>query len=45
MHGAVTALAADGHARIDRLMQDGRAIAATITLRSGANALVLEDRL
>jgi CelD/BcsL family acetyltransferase involved in cellulose biosynthesis len=38
MHGAVTGLAADGHARIDRLMQGGRAIAATITLRSGANA-------
>lgn len=35
MHGAVTGLAAEDHARIDRLMQDGRAIAATITLRSG----------
>jgi CelD/BcsL family acetyltransferase involved in cellulose biosynthesis len=32
---AVTALAGDGHARVDRLMHGGRALAATITLRSG----------
>jgi CelD/BcsL family acetyltransferase involved in cellulose biosynthesis len=35
---AVTALAADGHARVDRLMQEGRALAATITLCSGGTA-------
>lgn len=37
MQGAVTGLAADGNARVDRLMHDRRAIAATITLRSGAH--------
>ena len=35
MERAVTGLAAEGHARVDRLMHDGRALAATITLRSG----------
>ena len=38
MQGAVGALAADGQARIDRLMQNGRALAATITLTSGDTA-------
>jgi len=38
MTRAVESLAADGHARIDRLMQIGRPIAATITLRSGTGA-------
>ena len=38
MQQAVEALAADGHARIDRLMQNGRPLAATITLRSGTSA-------
>lgn len=38
MQAAVLGLAADGNARIDRLMHDGRAIAATITLRSGSTA-------
>ena len=34
----IESLAADGHARIDRLMQHGRPLAATITLRSGTTA-------
>lgn len=38
MQSAVTGLAADGDARIDRLMRRDRAIAATITLRSGSSA-------
>jgi hypothetical protein len=38
MQSAIESLAADGHARIDRLMQHGRPLAATITLRSGATA-------
>jgi hypothetical protein len=38
MRDAVTGLAADGHARIDRLMQNGRPLAAAITLRSGTSA-------
>ena len=38
MTNALEALAAEGHARIDRLMQHGRPIAATITLRSGSSA-------
>jgi CelD/BcsL family acetyltransferase involved in cellulose biosynthesis len=35
MQTAIEALGADGHARIDRLMQNGHALAAAITLRSG----------
>jgi CelD/BcsL family acetyltransferase involved in cellulose biosynthesis len=35
MQTAIADLAADGHARIDRLMQNGHPLAATITLRSG----------
>jgi CelD/BcsL family acetyltransferase involved in cellulose biosynthesis len=35
MQTAIEALSADGHARIDRLMQNGHPLAATITLRSG----------
>jgi len=35
---AVTALAAQGGARIDRMMLDGRAVAATVTLQSGDTA-------
>ena len=35
MQSAITALAADGHARIDRLTQNGHSLAATITLRGG----------
>jgi CelD/BcsL family acetyltransferase involved in cellulose biosynthesis len=38
MQDAVTALAADGKARIDRLTRNGKALAATITLRSGATS-------
>jgi len=38
MQGALGALAAEGHARIDRLMQNGRPLAAAITLRSGSSA-------
>ena len=38
MQGALGALAAEGHARIDRLMQNGRLLAAAITLRSGTSA-------
>lgn len=38
MQDAIEKLAADGHARIDRLMQHGRPLAATITLRSGTSA-------
>jgi CelD/BcsL family acetyltransferase involved in cellulose biosynthesis len=38
MRQAVESLAADGHARIDRLMQLGRPVAATIALRSGHHA-------
>ena len=35
VQGAVTALAAEGQARIDRLSSTARPIAATITLRAG----------
>ncbi len=35
---AVAGLAAEGHARIDRLMLDGRAVAVTVTLQSGDTA-------
>ena len=35
MREAVTALAAKGDARIDRLIHDGHPVAASITLRSG----------
>jgi len=35
---AVTALAAEGGARVDRLIQDERTLAATITLRAGETA-------
>jgi CelD/BcsL family acetyltransferase involved in cellulose biosynthesis len=38
VQAAVTALAAEGNARIDRLMHGDRAIAVTITLRSGGTA-------
>ncbi len=38
LQDAIKSLAADGHARIDRLMQHGRPLAATITLRSGTTA-------
>src|SRR5262249_38357492 len=38
MREAVTALAARGDARIDRLVHDGQPIAAAITLRSGGTA-------
>jgi CelD/BcsL family acetyltransferase involved in cellulose biosynthesis len=38
MREAVTALAANGDARIDRLIHDGHPIAASITLRSGNSA-------
>ena len=38
VHGAVTTLAAEGKARIDRLLLDSAAIAATITLTSGDTA-------
>jgi len=38
MHDAVTALAAQGGARVDRLIQDERTLAATITLRAGETA-------
>jgi hypothetical protein len=38
MESAVTGLAADGSARVDRLTQAGRPLAATITLRSGDTA-------
>ena len=38
MHDAVTALAADGGARVDRLIQDERTLAATVTLRTGDTA-------
>ncbi len=38
VQGAVTALAAEGKARVDRLLLDGTAIAATITLTSGDTA-------
>ena len=38
MRGAVGNLAAEGHARIDRLLLNGRAIAAAMTLRSGDDA-------
>ena len=38
MEAALAALAADGHARIDRLLQGGRPLAAAITLRSGATS-------
>ena len=35
---AVAGLAADGQARVDRLVQDGRTLAATVTLASGDRA-------
>jgi len=35
MQTAIESLAADGHARIDRLMQNGHPLAATITLHNG----------
>jgi CelD/BcsL family acetyltransferase involved in cellulose biosynthesis len=35
---AVASLAAEGHARVDRLMLDGRAVAATVTLQSDDTA-------
>jgi CelD/BcsL family acetyltransferase involved in cellulose biosynthesis len=35
---AVSSLAADGHARIDRMLLDGKPIAATVTLQSGDTA-------
>lgn len=38
IQAAVMGLAADGNARIDRLIHDGRPIATTITLRSGSAA-------
>jgi CelD/BcsL family acetyltransferase involved in cellulose biosynthesis len=38
MQSAVEALSVDGHARIDRLMQNGQPLAATITLHSGDSA-------
>ena len=38
MQAAVTALAGEGKARIDRLFVDARAIAAIVTLKSGATA-------
>ena len=38
MHDAVTALAAEGGARVDRLIQDERTLAATVTLRAGDTA-------
>ena len=38
MHDAVTALAADGGARVNRLIQDERTLAATVTLRTGDTA-------
>lgn len=38
MHEAVAALAADGGARVDRLIQDERTLAATVTLRAGDTA-------
>jgi hypothetical protein len=38
MEAAVLALAGEGKARIDRLLVDARAIAAVVTLRSGATA-------
>jgi CelD/BcsL family acetyltransferase involved in cellulose biosynthesis len=38
METAVAGLAAEGHARVDRLMLDGRVVAASITLVSGDTA-------
>ena len=38
MAAAVGALAAEGKARVDRLLLDGRPIAAAVTLRSGETA-------
>jgi hypothetical protein len=38
VQSAVTGLAAAGHARIDRMLLDGRAKAATVTLQSGDTA-------
>ncbi len=38
MEQALTGLAANGHARIDRLLHGGRPLAAAITLRSGATS-------
>jgi len=38
VESAVTGLAAEGHARIDRMLLDGRAVATTITLQSGDTA-------
>ena len=42
---AVGELAVEGKAAINRILVDGRAIAAAIVLRSGRLRLVLEDRL
>jgi CelD/BcsL family acetyltransferase involved in cellulose biosynthesis len=38
VENAVVGLAADGHARVDRMLLDGRAIATTVTLQSGNTA-------
>jgi CelD/BcsL family acetyltransferase involved in cellulose biosynthesis len=38
VQAAVSSLAAEGHARIDRMSLDGRPIAATVTLKSGDTA-------
>jgi len=38
VQSAVTGLAAQGHARVDRLLLDGRAVTATVTLQSGDTA-------
>jgi CelD/BcsL family acetyltransferase involved in cellulose biosynthesis len=38
VRGAVACLAADGHARVDRMFLNGRAIAATVMLRAGDTA-------
>ena len=38
VENAVAGLAAQGHARVDRMLHDGRAIATTVTLQSGDTA-------
>lgn len=38
VQAAVASLAAEGHARIDRMLLDGRPIAATVTLQNGSTA-------
>lgn len=38
VQNAVAGLAAQGHARVDRMLLDGRAVAATVTLQSGNTA-------